>query len=289
MGSKCAILGASGRLGSSTLKRSVECCNDPGNFVALVRQPSKVEEWARNGVLVRRADYDDRASLVKALEGVDRLLLVPSTGAPSHRVRQYENAIAAAREAGVEHLIHFGLVPATVEAAFVATPFLLYAESAVRTSGLAWTILRNGLYSDPIADWVPTILELGFIPYPTGDGRCAYVTRDDIARAAAAVLCGGGHEGKVYKLTGPASLGTADLAAIVNRVTGREVSGRNATDQDYIDICREQGEPEGMIQTLLSLCHTVRDGHLDVASSDIELLTGEPAEPFEDYLRRRLS
>ena len=155
-----AIVGAGGELGSRTVASVLERGYPAARLVAGSRSPEKMTSLADRGVIVRRADYDDPASLAAALDGVERVLLVPSFASPPERVRQYENAIEAARQAGVRHLLSYGLVPTTVESPFVITPFLVYAESALRTSGLDWTILRNSLYIDPIADWVSEIIEM---------------------------------------------------------------------------------------------------------------------------------
>ncbi|MDJ0762846.1 MAG: SDR family oxidoreductase [Myxococcota bacterium] len=286
---KIAVLGAGGQLGQKVLTELLARSVAPETVIAAVRTPAKVAPWIAHGISVRQADYDVPATLVSAFSGVQKALLIPTLAMPSDRVRQYENAITAARQAGVDHLIHFGLVPTAIEAPFVVTPFLLYVESALRISGLNWTILRNGLYADPIVEWIDDIVKMGTIPYPTGTGRCAYVARGDIARAAAAVLTTDGHEGKTYHLTGPEPLTTADLCRIASRVTGTAVVDTGATDQDYVDVCLKSGEPEGFTQLLLTLYHTIREGYLDLASHDIETLTGQPAERFEDFLKRKLT
>lgn len=137
------------------------------------------------------------------------------------RATQYENAIEAAKRSGVQHLVHYGVVGAPrPRNPFVVAPFLVYAEAALRTNGLAWTILRYGLYAEPSAAWVDDIVAMGTIPYPIGDSRAAFVTRTDIGRAGAAVLAGTSHEGHVYTLTGPTTYGVAELCRIVSQVTG---------------------------------------------------------------------
>jgi NAD(P)H dehydrogenase (quinone) len=284
---KIGIVGASGQLGEKTLKALLDRSEvQAGDVVAMSRAPSKLSAWAAQGVETRRADYDDVASLEAACEGVERLLLVPSLSPPAARVIQYDNAISAARKRGVRHLLSYTLVATVLESPFVVTPFLLYAESALRTSGLDWTILRNSLYAEPIMEWVPSIVRMGTIPYPTGNARCAYVCRDDIAHAAAAVLAGEGHAGKTYNLTGPEVLTTAQLCEAVARVTGEKVEASDATDEDYMQACLAEGEPEEFSRLLLTLYHAIRDGHLDLASDDIARLTGKPAKRFEDLLRK---
>ena len=283
---KYGIMGASGQLGRKTLDAVLGQGTAPSDIVALVRSPNKLTDYAALGVDVRWADYDDPSSLMEAYQGVDRLLLVPSLAMPAERVHQYYNAISAARKAGTTHLFHYSLVSTFLESPFVITPFLVFAESAIRTSGLKWTILRNGLYADPIVEWVPDIIEMGTIPYPTGEGRCAYVTRDDIARAGAAAITTDGHEGQVYNLTGSEALTTSDLCSAVAAVTGQPVADSKATDEDYIEACKRDGTPEVVAHLLLTMYHTIRRGFMDVVTSDIEDLTGKPPENFGVFLRR---
>jgi NAD(P)H dehydrogenase (quinone) len=283
---KYGIMGASGHLGKKTLDAVLKKDVLPKDVVALVRSPEKLDDYAALGVDVRWADYDDPASLMESFKGIDHILLVPSLAMPADRVRQYENAIAAARKAQVERLLHYGLLSTSLESPFAVTPFLLYAESAIRNSGLKWTILRNGLYADPIAVWVPDIIKMGTIPYPTGEGRCSYVSRDDIARAGGAVLTSDGHEGKIYNLTGPEALTTADLCSAVAAVTGKPVADSRATDEAYLDACAKDQIPEFLAGLLLTMYHAIRRGFMNVVTDDIETLTGKPAERFEEYLRR---
>lgn len=284
---KIGILGASGALGGRTLAALLARGVPAEDIIGLARTPEKLADHAARGGEVRYADYDDAASMEAAFRGLERVLLVPSLAPAAQRVQQYDAAIHAARAAGVVHLYHFGLVSTALDAEFIVTPFLLYAESALRTSGLKWTILRNALYADPIADWVPDIVRMGTIPYPTGDGRCAYVSRDDMARGAAGALATDGHEGLTYNLTGPEALTTGDLCAAVAAVTGAEVVPGDPSDEDYVRVCQESGESEFLTQALLTLYHTIRAGHCDVVTHDIERLSGAPPMSFEAYLRSR--
>ncbi|MCB9477482.1 MAG: SDR family oxidoreductase [Deltaproteobacteria bacterium] len=281
---KLGIMAASSQLGTKTVEALLARGVDEGDVVAIARTPSKMEDLIAQGVETRAGDYDDRVSMERAFEGIDRLLLVPTLAMPVERVPQIENAVAAARAAGVTHLLEYGLVPTTLESKFAITPYYLYAESLLRHCGLAWTSLRNSMYADPIAEWVPEIVKMGTIPYPTGDGACAFVTRDDIARTGAAALSTDGHEGKTYNLTGPKAYTTAELCEVVARVTGELVEYRPATDQDYVDACVREGIPAEFAWVLLTIYHDVRDGRFALVSDDIEKLTGQAALSFEEYL-----
>ncbi|MGD8353273.1 MAG: SDR family oxidoreductase [Pseudomonadota bacterium] len=283
---KYGIMGASGHLGRKTLDAALKRVTAPSDIIALTRTPEKMAGYAALGVDVRWADYNDPASLMEAFVGVDVVLLIPSTAAPVDRVRQYENAIAAARKARIGHLLHFSLVCTALDSPFLVTPFLLYAESAIRTCGLKWTILRNSLYADTIANWVPEILKMGTIPYPTGEGRCSYISRNDIARAGAAVLTTIGHAGRIYHLTGPEALTTSDLCQAVAEVTGKPIVDSRATDDAYLKTCENNGTPGFHAHLLLSMYHAVRRGFMDVVTEDVRSLTGTPPERFRDYLKK---
>ena len=281
-----AILGADGRLGRKTIEAVLARGTAADLVVAAVRSPSEAADLIAKDVQVRAANYDDPDSMTAAFADCERVLLIPTTAPPSERVRQYDNAIGAAREAGIRHLVHYGVVQTSVESPFRITPFLVYAESAIRTRGLAWTILRNSPYMDPIVDWVPSIVRLGTIPYPTGDGRCAYVSHDDIARAAAVVMTKSGHEERVYTLTGPRALTTDQLCRTVAKVTGEPVKPKQASGFDFVEACRAAGMSEERTQVQLSMYRAIREGHMEVVSDDIKKLTGQAAESFESFLRR---
>ncbi len=119
------------------------------------------------------------------------------------------------------------------------------------------------------------------IPYPTGAGRAAYAVKDDLAAAVAGALVGEGYEDRVYHLTGPRALSTADLHDIVARVTGVEVVYHPADDADY--LAASPGTPAAFV----TLYHAVREGFADVATDHIAVLSGRQPESLEEYLQRR--
>ena len=286
---KIAVMGASGHLGSRIVEHLLRRDVEPGDIVATVRHTEKARHFAERGVEVRHADYDDIDTLRKAYQGIDRLLLIPTFSMPRGRIPQLENALDAAKENNVGHVVEVAFAGVALDNPFHITPAYLYSESAVRLSGMNWTVLRNSLYTDPIVEWVPEIVEMGTIPYPSGEGRCAFVSRDDLARAAAAVLATDGHNGHTYTLTGPESLTVADLCDAVADVTGKPVEDKNATDEDYAEVTRRTINNEKIVQMMLSLYHAIREGFFDIVTDDIERLTGAPPDSFETILKRSLS
>ena len=202
--------------------------------------------------------------------------------------REQAVAIEAARRAGVGRVVFASFLAAKVESPFIVAPFLVYAECKLRQSGLGWTILRNGMYADLLVDYVPGIAATGRIPYPAGDGRVSYISRDDLARASAAACLDEGHADHVYELTGPDALSNTELAGIVSRLTGKPVRYAPASDEEFAGMCRKLGLPEGVARMLVSLYRAVARGDLGAVTDHVEMLTGKPPEKLESCLGREL-
>ncbi|MEH0660674.1 NAD(P)H-binding protein [Streptomyces stelliscabiei] len=91
--------GASGKLGSSTVRHLVQR-TDAARVLALSRTP---DTSADLGVRARHADFDEPDALVRALDGVERLLII-SIGTDD-RLPKHVRAIDAAVQAGVGHVL----------------------------------------------------------------------------------------------------------------------------------------------------------------------------------------
>ena len=94
-------------------------------------------------------------------------------------------------------------------------------EQAILDSGLPYTFLRNGWYTENYTERLAPVLEHGAVVASAGEGRVASASRADYAAAAVAVLTGEGHENKAYELSG-------DTAWTLRRVRRRAVAGRPA-------------------------------------------------------------
>ncbi|QDU36839.1 Quinone oxidoreductase 2 [Maioricimonas rarisocia] len=278
------VTAATGSLGSRVVR---ELLRQDANVTASVRSPAKASDLAEQGVTVRRGDFEDRESLVEAFADTDVLLVIPSLAPVEVRVGQFRNTLDAAKQAGVGRIVLVGFAATSPESQFHIAPFYLYAESRLRLSGLDWTISRDGMYLDPVADWVPELIRMGRLPYPVQKGRVAYVCRDDLARALAAACLKEECSQKVYNLTGPEALSMPELAATISRVVGQEVPFDLVSEEEFVRICQAENEPEEMIAVLTSMYRAVDNGEFANVTSDIEDLTGRPPETVESYLRRR--
>lgn len=222
-----AITGATGQLGRlvvSALKRRAPA----DSLLALVRNPAKAADL---GIAARAADYTQADSLVSALQGVDTLLLI-SSNELGQRAMQHANVIAAAQQAGVKRVVYTSLLRADTSTLNLA-PEHVATEQALKASGLAYTILRNGWYTENYTGSVPGAVAGGAFMGSAGEGRIASAARADYAEAAAVVLTTPGHEGKTYELAGDTAYTLADLAAELSRQTGKAIAYRNLPEADY--------------------------------------------------------
>ena len=281
-----AVTGASGQLGQRVADLLLARL-DPGDVVLLTRSPETLAAHAERGAAVRRADFDEPSSLVDALAGVDRMLLISAVDL-GRRAAQHGAAIEAAAGAGVRHVLYTS-IPNPEAGTAAAAPSHLATERALRDSGLAWTFLRNNLYAEFQVPVVAQAIESGHLVTSAGDGRTAYVSRDDCAAAAAAVLVQDGHEGRAYDITGPDAIGPQELAALATELGGRPVEVEQVDDDALIAGMVEGGTPEFVARIVASFPAAAREGLLGSVSSVVEDLTGTPARSLRDVVAADLA
>src|SRR5215218_8866156 len=216
---KLGVNGASGKLGRAVLDNLAKR-GGSHSVVGISRSPDTIPSPAEG----RRGDYDDPASLVSAYKGLDRLLLIPSADPrPGVRGGQLRAAIHAAKEAGISHLVLMAAA-GTREAPDTEVGGAYWAgEQHLLKRSPHWTILRMNYYAESMAEEIQMSLGMDVLT-GLGDERVAYVSRDDLAAAAAGVLLGEGHAGAIYNRTGSAIVSGPETAAIVSEILGKSVS-----------------------------------------------------------------
>ena len=279
-----AVTGATGQLGRLVLDALLDRGVDAGGIVALGRDTARLEDLSARGVRVRRADYDDPATLGPALEGVDTLLLV-SGSEIGKRLPQHTAVIEAARAAGVGLLVYTS-APNADTAAYTIAQEHRATEQVLADSGLPHVVLRNGWYLENYLGQLPTYLEHGIVG-AAGEGRIAAATRADLAEAAAVVLTTDGHAGQVIDLGGPAFT-MAELAAEVSAASGREVTYTDLPEAQLVEVLVGAGLPGPYAAVLADADADAAHGALDLDPSWLEKLLGRPATTMREAVRAAL-
>lgn len=278
-----AVTGASGNLGRAIAEGLLDVL-DSQDVVLITRTPDNLADLAARGADVRRGDFDDPASLSAAFAGVDRLLVI-SGDVLGARVHGHVAAFRAAVEAGVGHIAYTSMGNPSDDNPAIAAADHRATEQALRATGAAWTILRNGIYADLQVDAAAGAIATGTLLTNAGNGRNAYVTRADCAAAAIAVLTTDGHERKAYDVTGPEALDAEDLATIYGELGGRKVGIAHADDESWVAaMVQHAGMPEPMARILATFGAAQRQGYAAVVTPTVERLTGRPPTSLREFL-----
>lgn len=277
-----AVTGATGQLGRLVLDELLTN-HEPAALVAVVRDAGKAGELRARGVQVRVADYSDPASLEVALTGVEKLLLISGSEVGA-RVAQHANVINAAKAAGVNFIAYTSVLAADTTDLILA-PEHKATEELIRASGLEYTILRNGWYTENYVQTVATARQTGAVVAAAGDGRVASAARADYAAAAAEVLSSAGHEGRVYELSGDYAWDFKELATALTEIAGREVVYQPVTAAELVEILTSAGFDQGTAGFLAALDADTRAGLLAAVTGDLSGLIGRPTTPLLQALR----
>ena len=263
------ISGASGQFGRRVAQFLLEA-NTP-EVVLVTRTPDAVRDLDAE---IRHGDFDSPETLEAAFAGGDKLLLVslPVIGA---RVPQHKAAIEAAKRAGVRQIAYTSIVnpgpenPAAVAAEHRET------EQAIEAGGFDYIFLRNNIYADLQPLSAQAAIESGRLVTNAGDGRTGYVTREDCAAVAAAILASDGHENRAYDVTGPEALDAGDLAALYSELGGKPVEVVHVDDAGYVaGLVEHAGMPPAVAEVYATFGAATRSGVLDVTTDVVERLTG---------------
>lgn len=278
------VTGASGHLGRRVIELLLE--SNSHQIIATTRSPEKLDDLAARGVEVRYADFDNPDALTEAFAGATRLLLISTDRADGteHRKNQHRNAIKAAEQAGVRHVAYTSLIrPEPGNLAAVASDH--YAtEQALAASSLDWTILRNNIYTELFLQSLPPAVASGQLFSAAGDGGAGFVTREDCARAAAAVLAATTNGRATLDITGPAVVTYAELAGILSAVTERQVTYVPLSAEAMVAGMVGAGLPEAVARFLVTFDLAIAHGSLAVASNTVAELTGTAPQSVGEFL-----
>ncbi|MGW2655017.1 SDR family oxidoreductase [Streptomyces sp. NPDC001478] len=273
------VTGATGALGRLVVKQLLTTVPADG-IAAVVRDKEKAAGLAARGVELRIADYEDPASLAGAFRAGDRVLLI-SGSEVGRRVPQHTAVIEAAKAAGVAQLAYTGILGGP-DADFVLADEHKVTERLILDSGLPYTFLRNGWYTENYTANLAPVLAHGAVVGNAGDGRIASATRADYAAAAAAVLTGEGHLNKAYELSGDTAWSLAEYAAEVARASGKEIVHKDVPGAVHQEILTGAGVPEGFAAILVDVDEAIRRGRLAGTNGDLARLIGRPTTPMAE-------
>lgn len=235
---------------------------------------------------MREFDYSKPESLAAQLKGIDTLLLI-SSNEIGQRASQHKNVIAAAKKAGVQWIVYTSLLHSDTSSLSLAGEHI-ETETALKESGIQYTILRNGWYTENYTGSIKGALAGGAFIGSAGDGKISSAARADFAEAAAAVLTGEGHWGKIYELAGDSAYTLTDLALEISSQTGKNIPYKNLPEAEYAGILKSFGLPEGIAAAIAGWDVSASKGDLFDDSKQLSRLTGRPTTPLAQSVKEAL-
>ena len=266
---KIAITGATGQLGNLVIEQLLQL-TAAQNIVALVRKIDKAEHFKVQGIEPREFDYDRPETLVPALLGIDKLLLI-SANEIGRRTPQHQAVIDAAKVAGVPYLAYTSLLRADTSPLGLAQEHR-ETEKLIQDSGITYTFLRNNWYSENYLAGVAHTIEIGTLFGAAQDGRISSASRIDYAEAAAKVLTSTGHENKTYELAGSESFSLSDLATFIGQAVNKDIIYQNLSAEEYTQGLTQAGLPAGLVDVIVDADIQTIQGAMYSASKDLEQL-----------------
>ncbi|WP_224363427.1 SDR family oxidoreductase [Hyalangium versicolor] len=274
------VTGATGTVGRELVKQ----LGAKGAKVrAMTRHPEKVRPPVSGEIEFVRGDFEDRASLLRALEGIDTVFLL---SAPGPKVAIHDLAmVEAAIRSRVRKMVKLAGMSAEGYSTFKVGSWHRPGEEALQTSGLAWTLLRPSSFASNTLRWAPAIRAGNPVPIATGDGKQGVIDPRDIAAVAAAVLTSNQHAGNVYTLTGPELLSAKEQLEVLSRVLKRPLKAVELT----VEAARTQmiaaGVPEAQADIAAEASAFVRAGGSAMLANGVEAVLGHKPRRFEDWAR----
>jgi NAD(P)H dehydrogenase (quinone) len=278
------VTGATGQLGRIVVRQLLKNTS-ADKMAALVRDESKAADFKDAGVNIRVGHYDDPASLERAMQGIERVLLIAGTD-EERRVQQHQNVVDAAKKAGVQGIAYTSRTlknRSTLANKLMEGHF--QTEDSIKQSGLTYAIFRNVLYMDSIPQFVgEKVFDTG-IALPAGQGKVAFALRSEMGEAIANSLLAGGWNQTTYKLTGSETYSFDDVAAGLTRLSGREVGYRPVEASAFGVQMMERGVPEMVVQRVIGFMTDIKNGQEDEISPDLEQLLGRKSATLQEGLK----
>ena len=268
------VTGATGTTGGEVVRQLIAA----GQPVRALVRPGSAVPRLGNGAETAVGDAGRPETLDAALRGVERLyLLLPMVPA----LRQWDaGIIAAARRAGVGHVVKHSNMGAQDEAGTTMQRWHRAGEILIERSGMAWTFIRPTGYMTNALGWAGMIRSQGAVYAPGGDGRLAVVDPRDVAGVAVAALTERGHQGRAYDVTGPEALSAAEQVTMISDEIGKPVTHIDIPDSAAREQMISTGMPAEIADALTEFMTDVRTGRSAAVTDTVMKVTGQPARTF---------
>ncbi|KAK5582216.1 hypothetical protein RB653_003799 [Dictyostelium firmibasis] len=288
------VTGSNGKFGKNSIEFLLSSGVDAKSIIALVRDESKGKQFQEKGINIRIGDYSNEESLIKAFEGVEKILFISSSDF-ENRIEHHNNVIKAAKKVGtIKHMIYTSFFrkeevekSGNSSVAFVSKPHII-AEDLIEQSGINYTILQNILYTDFLTDlfFGEKVLENGIF-FPAGNGIGNYASRKDMAEAAVNILLDEDkqkHLNKKYVISNEESSSFEDAAKILSDISGKTLSYTSPDIATFENTLAGLGVPSVYIQLSVAFGLAIQNNEFNTSKTDLSSLLKRKPTTLKQFL-----
>lgn len=272
------VLGATGNTGSEVVKQLKE---QGSEFKVMVRDVQSAASLTLADNQIHTGNFDDVDTMVSAMEGVSSVYLA-MTAHPDNQ-KWVSNVLKAMQLSGAKHLVKLSGMGAVKEAGSEIIRTHAITDEMVKSSGISYTLIQpNSFYQNLFAS-IETIRSLGQFFLPLRDAKQSVVDIRDVAAVAVAALTEEGHQGQIYKLSGPESLSFQEQAAILSNAAGKDIQYIAVPKEAAEEAMKSAGMNEWLAVHLAEILDWFAQGHYAYVTNDIEKVLGRPARTFTAF------
>ena len=274
------VIGATGKIG----KDVVRGLKAKGEQVrAMIRDTEKAPAAREPGVEHVTGSLENNASVIAALQGIEKAFLLSSEEAGMADL--HGSFAAAAKDAGLRHLVRLSILPANPDAPIPLAKWHGEADRSVTDSGVPYTILRPSYFMQNNLGGAATIVSDGTIYSAMGEGKVGHIDTRDIADVAVAALTSEGHAGQTYVLTGPEVLTMAEVAARLSAALGKTIEYVNLPPEEIKARMVSAGMPDWRADVWVKLAGMISLGIANKVTPAVKDVLGREPRSIDQFAK----
>lgn len=280
------VTGATGKIGGELVRRLA--ARDDIAVRALVRSPEGEAPLLAAGASLARGRFEDARTLRAAAAGVDTIVLITPAG--PHAAEQAAQVLDAAKHTGVRKIVRVSVFRADVSGPTAITRLHGRTDCEILRSGLTYTILRPPFFMQNLLSLAArTIATQAKLCFGAGDGRLGMIDRRDVVECAERCVLSDAHDDEVFTLTGPESIGFAEIAERLTVVLRRPVRYVRVSPEAVEQSVCATGGQEWYARALRDLCEAYSRNWGDVTTDDVARITRRAPRSFDAFAREVLA